>query len=113
MPNDVAKPSVKPTNPNFSSGPCSKRPGYDLNNLDISTLGRSHRSSVGKKALETAVQKTKALLELPDQFGRRAALEQLPNPGLRLHDHRALTYQVPGAQHDHFGNHLYGHVVCA
>ncbi len=43
------KPTVKPANPNFSSGPCSKRPGYDVNALDITTLGRSHRSPIGKK----------------------------------------------------------------
>lgn len=62
------KPSVKPQNPNFSSGPCSKRPGYDLNNLDISTLGRSHRSSIGKEALGLACSKTAELLGLPESY---------------------------------------------
>ena len=62
------KPSVKPLNPNFSSGPCSKRPGYDINQLDISTLGRSHRADVGKQALGLACAKTAALLGLPDGY---------------------------------------------
>ena len=62
------KPSVKPQNPNFSSGPCSKRPGYDVANLDLSTLGRSHRSSVGKNALGLACSKTAELLGLPDGY---------------------------------------------
>lgn len=62
------KPSVKPNNPNFSSGPCSKRPGYDVANLDLSTLGRSHRSSVGKTALGQACSKTADLLGLPEGY---------------------------------------------
>ncbi|BDX08162.1 phosphoserine transaminase [Planctobacterium marinum] len=62
------KPSVKPHNPNFSSGPCSKRPGYDVNNLDISTLGRSHRAAIGKDALGRACSKTAELLGLPEGY---------------------------------------------
>ncbi|UTF60153.1 phosphoserine transaminase [Gilvimarinus sp. DA14] len=62
------QPSVKPQNPNFSSGPCSKRPGYDVANLDVSTLGRSHRSSIGKNALGKACEQTKQLLGLPEGY---------------------------------------------
>ena len=62
------RPSVKPQNPNFSSGPCSKRPGYDLAGLDQSTLGRSHRSAPGKAALKRAITETKALLGIPDDY---------------------------------------------
>jgi|TARA_B110000211_G_scaffold125711_1_gene144764 phosphoserine aminotransferase len=62
------KPINKPANPNFSSGPCSKRPGYDLNNLDIDTLGRSHRSSVGKLALGRACTDTAEILGLPEGY---------------------------------------------
>lgn len=61
-------PNVKPTNPHFSSGPCSKRPGYDVNALDVSTLGRSHRSSIGKAALQRACEDTAALLGLPQGY---------------------------------------------
>lgn len=62
------QPQVKPNNPNFSSGPCSKRPGYDIRQLDISTLGRSHRSSIGKVALGRACSETAELLGLPEGY---------------------------------------------
>lgn len=62
------KPSVKPANPNFSSGPCTKRPGYNLAALDTSSLGRSHRSSLGKEKLKLAIDETIRLLELPEGY---------------------------------------------
>ena len=61
-------PSSKPNNPNFSSGPCSKRPGYNLASLDIQTLGRSHRSAIGKSALSAVCDETKRLLGLPNDY---------------------------------------------
>ncbi len=61
-------PSIKPANPNFSSGPCSKRPGYQVTKLDVSTLGRSHRSSVGKAALKKACLDTARILGLPEGY---------------------------------------------
>ena len=66
--NIVESPPKKPNNPNFSSGPCSKRPGYRLEALDMETLGRSHRSSVGKSALHAVCEETKRLLSLPDDY---------------------------------------------
>lgn len=62
------RPEIKPQNPNFSSGPCSKRPGYALENLDIATLGRSHRSSLGKAVLARACSQTAELLGLPEGY---------------------------------------------
>ncbi len=62
------KPQDKPLNPNFSSGPCSKRPGYALENLDVTTLGRSHRSSPGKAALLKTCTETSELLGLPEGY---------------------------------------------
>ncbi len=62
------KPSLKPANPHFSSGPCSKRPGYSVAALDTSTLGRSHRASIGKQALERACVDTARLLGLPEGY---------------------------------------------
>lgn len=62
------QPQHKPQNPNFSSGPCSKRPGYDVSNLNLETLGRSHRSSIGKQVLGEACSKTAELLGLPEGY---------------------------------------------
>ena len=59
------QPQIKPTNANFSSGPCAKRPGYDVSKLQLDTLGRSHRSAVGKKALGLACTETARILGLP------------------------------------------------
>ena len=59
------QPTAKPKNPNFSSGPCSKRPGYDVNSLQLDTLGRSHRSALGKQALARACSETARILGLP------------------------------------------------
>ncbi len=62
------RPAVKPACPNFSSGPCAKRPGYDVASLALQTLGRSHRSSIGKKALAAACSETARLLGLPEGY---------------------------------------------
>ncbi|NTS76996.1 phosphoserine transaminase [Catenovulum sp. SM1970] len=61
-------PTAVPKNPNFSSGPCSKRPGYDLGKIQTDVLGRSHRSSLGKERLALAIEKTKSLLNLPEGY---------------------------------------------
>ncbi len=62
------QPTAKPKNPNFSSGPCSKRPGYDVGALQLNTLGRSHRSALGKKALGLACSETARILGLPEGY---------------------------------------------
>ena len=62
------QPTTKPQNPNFSSGPCSKRPGYDVSRLDLSVLGRSHRAKVGKDALKRACLDTARILGLPEGY---------------------------------------------
>lgn len=62
------QPTAKPKNPNFSSGPCSKRPGYDVNALQLDTLGRSHRSALGKKVLGLACSETARILGLPEGY---------------------------------------------
>lgn len=64
----VEKPHIKPANPRFSSGPCNKRPGYDVAQLELSTLGRSHRGALGKRALERCCTETGRLLGLPDGY---------------------------------------------
>jgi phosphoserine aminotransferase len=62
------KPTQKPANPNFSSGPCSKRPGYDVSTLDLATLGRSHRAAIGKAALQRVCEETAQVLGLPEGY---------------------------------------------
>jgi phosphoserine aminotransferase len=62
------RPTVKPAISNFSSGPCAKRPGYDVSALQLNTLGRSHRSALGKKALGLACTDTARLLGLPEGY---------------------------------------------
>ena len=59
----LAKPAARPAIPNFSSGPCAKRPGYSLQNLAGAPLGRSHRAKVGKAKLAASIQQTRELLE--------------------------------------------------
>lgn len=64
----IPTPTSKPGNPNFGSGPCAKRPGWQLDALKDACLGRSHRSSAGKAKLAEAIARSKKLLELPDDY---------------------------------------------
>ena len=60
------KPAARPANPRFSSGPCSKPPGWNLSLLDNALLGRSHRSGPGKARLKEAIDLTREVLRVPD-----------------------------------------------
>ena len=62
----LTKPETSPANPNFSSGPCAKRPGYDLTLLNKAVLGRSHRSKPGKSRLLEAITRTRDVLKVPE-----------------------------------------------
>ncbi|HUH67400.1 MAG TPA: phosphoserine transaminase [Syntrophales bacterium] len=55
-------------NPNFSSGPCSKRPNWNLDSLKDAAVGRSHRSSLGKEKLAKAIAESKELLGIPKDY---------------------------------------------
>jgi phosphoserine aminotransferase len=61
----ATKPGVRPANPNFSSGPCAKRPNWSLDALKDAPLGRSHRAKVGKNKLKLAIDLTREVLEVP------------------------------------------------
>ena len=63
-----AMPSVRPRNPCFSSGPCAKRPGWTPGALSGALLGRSHRSAPGRAQLAEVVERSRALLRLPDDY---------------------------------------------
>ena len=62
------KPILKPNNPNFSSGPCAKRPGWKIENLVNANTGRSHRSGEAKSKLKYIIDKSKDLLKLPNNY---------------------------------------------
>ena len=64
----LAKPAMRPARPEFSSGPCAKRPGWTPENLRNAVLGRSHRSKLGKARLKEAIDRTREVLEVPDDF---------------------------------------------
>ena len=61
----AAKPDMRPANPNFSSGPCAKRPGFTLDALSGAMLGRSHRASEPKARLAEVIERSRAILGMP------------------------------------------------
>ena len=65
---DHTKPAMRPARPEFSSGPCAKRPGWTPENLQNAVLGRSHRSKLGKARLKEAIDRTRQVLAVPDDF---------------------------------------------
>ena len=60
------RPEAKPARPHFSSGPCAKPPGWDAARLATGSLGRSHRSKIGKARLQHAIDLTREVLGVPD-----------------------------------------------
>ncbi len=62
------KPKIRPANPRFSSGPCSKHPGWSVEALKGALLGRYHRAPETKARLELALVKTRELLRLPPDY---------------------------------------------
>ncbi|PYE88712.1 phosphoserine transaminase [Phyllobacterium leguminum] len=64
----ISKPATRPANPNFSSGPCAKRPGWSLQALADAPLGRSHRAKIGKTKLKDAIDLTREILQVPADY---------------------------------------------
>lgn len=64
----TSQPSQRPQRPYFSSGPCSKRPGWNLEALNNALVGRSHRSGPGKARLKEVIDRTKAILGIPEDY---------------------------------------------
>jgi len=64
----IKKPTTKPKNPNFSSGPCAKRPGWNIQNLKTDSLGRSHRAKLPKQRLVEVINLSKQLLKIPNDY---------------------------------------------
>ena len=64
----MSKPTVKPKSPYFSSGPCKKRPGWNVTKFDTDTLGRSHRAKPAKEKLLEVIEYSKKILNLPENY---------------------------------------------
>jgi phosphoserine aminotransferase len=64
----LAKPAMRPARPEFSSGPCAKRPGWKVENLQGALVGRSHRSKPGKARLKEAIDQTRSVLGVPADY---------------------------------------------
>ena len=62
------KPTARPNNPRFSSGPCTKHPGWSVDSLEGALVGRYHRGPETKARLALAIERTAALLELPADY---------------------------------------------
>lgn len=63
-----ARPATRPDNPCFSSGPCAKRPGWSVDALSDALIGRSHRSKPGKAKLSDVIEKSRAILGMPEDW---------------------------------------------
>ena len=64
----LQKPATRPANPRFSSGPCAKPPAFTVDKLRDASLGRSHRAAVGKAKLKSAIEGTREILGVPDDY---------------------------------------------
>lgn len=65
----MTKPSTRPKNPCFSSGPCAKRPGWNIESVaKLAMLGRSHRAGPLKKQLKECIDQQKEILGIPDDY---------------------------------------------
>ena len=62
------KPTTKPNRPYFSSGPCSKRPGWSIGALENAMVGRSHRAKNAKARIAEVIERSKSLLGLPEGY---------------------------------------------
>ncbi|MCF6344340.1 MAG: phosphoserine transaminase [Devosiaceae bacterium] len=65
---NAVKPTTIPNNPNFSSGPCSKRPGWSVDILAGALVGRSHRAKPAKARIQKAIDLTRELLQVPSDY---------------------------------------------
>ena len=64
----IDRPGTRPSNACFSSGPCAKRPGWSLQDLEGALLGRSHRSPAGKAKLAEVIDRSRAVLGIPADY---------------------------------------------
>ncbi|WP_414900706.1 phosphoserine transaminase [Sphingomonas flavalba] len=79
IPARIERPTTKPVRPHFSSGPCAKPPGWAPERLATGSLGRSHRSKLGKSRLAYAIDLTREILRVP--AGHRIAIVPASDTG--------------------------------
>ena len=68
MTTSINEPHTKPNCANFSSGPCAKYPNWDISDLNLDSLGRSHRSNLGKERLNSVIEQTREILNIPADY---------------------------------------------
>ena len=68
MTTSINEPHTKPNCANFSSGPCAKYPDWDISDLNLDSLGRSHRSNLGKERLNSVIEQTREILNIPADY---------------------------------------------
>jgi phosphoserine aminotransferase len=68
MSESLTLPNIKPSIPYFSSGPCAKRPGWSVSNLENACIGRSHRSKDGRAKLAEVIERSKQILGVPADY---------------------------------------------
>ena len=90
------KPGVRPLVPHFSSGPCAKRPGWNLQALKDALIARSHRSKPGRAKLKRAIDLTREILKIPSgALGARAGGEvRNQGPHARHRNGHDLPFQI-------------------
>ncbi|NMG20810.1 phosphoserine transaminase [Brasilonema bromeliae] len=64
----LTPPTTKPRVPNFSSGPCAKRPGWSVSKLENAFVGRSHRSEDGRSRIKEVIERSKTILGVPADY---------------------------------------------
>ncbi len=89
----TTRPTTRPARAHFSSGPCAKRPGWSPANLAIESLGRSHRSKIGKARLKLAIDLTREILNVPSTH--RIAIV----PGSDTGAYEMAMWTMLGARH--------------
>jgi phosphoserine aminotransferase len=62
------RPTQRPSSAYFGSGPTAKRPGWSPGALDGALVGRSHRSVAARARLGEVLERSRALLGLPEEY---------------------------------------------
>ena len=64
----TTRPDARPDRPQFSSGPCAKRPGWSIDGLKGALTGRSHRAAPAKARIQEVSGRSRSILGMPDDW---------------------------------------------